>query len=272
MTSSKREYFEQAEVWDNAYRHNAVEAQRIQETIAALPADAKSILDAGCGNGTFLNTLVASGGNAFTRMAGLDRSREALKQVQCEAHEGSVAQMPFEDASFDVVTCLEVLEHLTEPELAAALSELQRVSRKYILLTVPNREDLIQSLVICPQCACCFSPWGHLRSFAREDLDRLFRHFDPHTVKTIGPESEALQYHPIVRGAHLLWKRPALPAYCICPQCQHRATPREAAPARPSSARRGLRPALSKVARGLLGSKSQKKKWLFALYVKRENV
>jgi len=48
----------------------------------------------------------------------------------------SVYEMPREDASVDVVLCLEVLEHLDEP--AKALDELLRVSRGYVLLSVPR--------------------------------------------------------------------------------------------------------------------------------------
>jgi hypothetical protein len=47
-------------------------------------------------------------------------------------------QLPWDDRSFDVVTCFETLEHLP-PELSAhAVSELARVSRGYVVASIPS--------------------------------------------------------------------------------------------------------------------------------------
>lgn len=51
----------------------------------------------------------------------------------------SIYQLNHETASSDLVICLEVLEHLTDP--SAALKELARVSRRYVMVSVP-REPL----------------------------------------------------------------------------------------------------------------------------------
>ncbi len=55
----------------------------------------------------------------------------------------SIYKLDRESSSFDLVLCLEVLEHLTEPHLA--LSELARVSRQYVMVSVP-REPLWRAL------------------------------------------------------------------------------------------------------------------------------
>ena len=60
---------------------------------------------------------------------------------------GDLADLPFEDDSFDLVLCLEVLEHIPDP--APALAELARVSRGDIVLSVPSE------------------PWFRLGSLAR---------------------------------------------------------------------------------------------------------
>lgn len=49
------------------------------------------------------------------------------------------AGLPFEDGSFDVVTALEVLEHLDDPLPAAR--EAVRLSRRHVLVSVPSHED-----------------------------------------------------------------------------------------------------------------------------------
>lgn len=52
--------------------------------------------------------------------------------------EGSVLKMPFNDASFDVVACYEVLEHMPYEDFNKALSEIFRVSKKYAVLSLPD--------------------------------------------------------------------------------------------------------------------------------------
>jgi 2-polyprenyl-3-methyl-5-hydroxy-6-metoxy-1,4-benzoquinol methylase len=99
----------------------------------------ESVLDVGCGEGFTLRRLKENGiGEKFT---GLDSSIEAIKLGKKENPDldlgiGDIYDLKLKDKSFDLVVSTEVLEHLKKPELA--LKELKRVSRKYILLSVPN--------------------------------------------------------------------------------------------------------------------------------------
>src|SRR5258708_13007025 len=52
---------------------------------------------------------------------------------------GDVTDMPFADHSFDVVTMLEVLEHI--PNTQRTLAEICRVASRFIVLSVPSKED-----------------------------------------------------------------------------------------------------------------------------------
>src|SRR6185437_3013248 len=45
--------------------------------------------------------------------------------------------LPFEDARFDVVICMDVLEHVPPADRRALLDELARVSRRFVLLAAP---------------------------------------------------------------------------------------------------------------------------------------
>lgn len=51
---------------------------------------------------------------------------------------GSVLKLPFASESFDVVACYEVLEHLPYSEFPKALKEIHRVSRKHVVLSLPD--------------------------------------------------------------------------------------------------------------------------------------
>jgi SAM-dependent methyltransferase len=91
-----------------------------------------AVLDAGCGTGGFLHWLV--GRSAFDRVCGLDPSAEALAFARgrlpaAELARATLAEIPFEDASFDLVVSNDVLQHVAEPEVDASLRELRRVLR-----------------------------------------------------------------------------------------------------------------------------------------------
>ena len=76
------------------------------------------------------------------RMVGVDFSPAALAwnqahgMAQSPLNVADVHHLPFPDDSFDLVLCLEVLEHL--PDSALGLQELLRVARDYVLVSVPH--------------------------------------------------------------------------------------------------------------------------------------
>lgn len=97
--------------------------------------DARSILDAGCGEG-FVSSRLRD-----KRVTGVDISRGALSVAQKNGPGvslacGDIYRMPFRSNSFDLVMATEVLEHLKEPE--KAMIEVGRLSKRYCLFSVPN--------------------------------------------------------------------------------------------------------------------------------------
>ncbi|MFQ5570696.1 MAG: class I SAM-dependent methyltransferase [Rhodothermales bacterium] len=98
------------------------------------------VLDAGCGEG-FVTSYLARQDPAV-RVTGIDVSPEAIAYAQEHFGElahfrtGNLYKLPFSDHSFDTVVCSEVLEHLDDTE--RAVSELKRVARKYVIVTVPR--------------------------------------------------------------------------------------------------------------------------------------
>ncbi len=51
---------------------------------------------------------------------------------------GSITDIPLADDSFDAVTAFQVLEHIEFSDFETALSELKRVSKKYVLISLPH--------------------------------------------------------------------------------------------------------------------------------------
>ena len=72
----------------------------------------QTILDVGCGNGAFINTIASTFLNKFDRIVGVDSGIAALKYVKVEKYNVSISRLPFKNKSFDLVTFLEVLERL----------------------------------------------------------------------------------------------------------------------------------------------------------------
>lgn len=104
------------------------------------PLDTDSVLEVGCGAGysliEFKNNFKE--GTSFSACdidpKLVDLAKEKNPEVDCRT--ASIYELPYEDNSFDTILCLEVLEHLENPE--KALSELSRVAKKYIIVSTPN--------------------------------------------------------------------------------------------------------------------------------------
>jgi ubiquinone/menaquinone biosynthesis C-methylase UbiE len=106
----------------------------------------QNLLDAGSGRGTFLWPLLAGFAHVPVTAVELHPQRiadlSAVRRGGCERLSVIAADMqrlPFREASFDVVTLLEVLEHLPDPALAAKCA--LNVARRFVLVTVPSKED-----------------------------------------------------------------------------------------------------------------------------------
>ena len=98
-----------------------------------------SILDVGCGEGFTLNRLKENGigkkleGIEYLQAA-IDLGKKTYPDIKIT--KGNIYELPYRDNEFDLVLCTEVLEHLEKPQ--DALKELVRVSRKYLVISVPN--------------------------------------------------------------------------------------------------------------------------------------
>lgn len=124
----------------NEMRHNAV-------LNCLLEAQAKRVIDLGCGEGRFLRSLADD--KRFERLAGMDVSSRALavaaKRLRqndaVELFQGSLTYKDKRLKGFDAATCIEVIEHIDGNRLDAFSQVVFKQARpSLVIVTTPNIE------------------------------------------------------------------------------------------------------------------------------------
>lgn len=106
----------------------------------------RRVLDVGCGM-AYGSALMAEAG--ALSVTGVDNAATVLEQLRPSMPERVVlleadaTEMPFEDASFDVVVCFEMIEHVADWE--SVLDEIRRVLSPsgVVAISSPNRERYV---------------------------------------------------------------------------------------------------------------------------------
>ncbi len=259
-------FYEKAMPWGG--EKSPQELLRLRETLALVPEHARSVLEVGCGDGFILNQLAES--RKFDRLAGMDGSFSALKHVTPQAMQGSVESLPFADATWDLVMCLEVIEHLPCGVYETALGELQRVARRFIIVTTPNRQNLKNTQFICPQCYCRFHLDRHVRSFTTDTMASLLPDFRLVDCKTCGVEKDFLFRGVAVSIGRRLGVLDSFPPRALCPQCGYQREVSKNGGHAPNSQDAGKSAAdsrrqLKSLAKNLIPHRTRGK-WIFALF------
>jgi SAM-dependent methyltransferase len=152
-------------------------------------ADPGSLLDVGCGEGVLVHRWAALRG--ATRIVGVDLEEESLQRgwaareaPNLEYRIGHAESLPFGDREFDVVSAIEVLEHVADP--ARSLAEMRRCARRHLLVSVP-REPLWRMLNMLRGAywpALGNTP-GHVNHWSRRAFVRLLaRHGEVAAVRS----------------------------------------------------------------------------------------
>jgi glycosyltransferase involved in cell wall biosynthesis/SAM-dependent methyltransferase len=205
-------YYEQARLWGNAPDVYQVQVQA--DVLDLLPDDVTSVLDLGCGDGFVTDALPAQ-----LKVVGIDLSAEALRHVR---RPGAVAvgqHLPFADGQFDLVMANDVLEHLDDATRAAVLNEMQRVARKYVLITVPHDEQIEANCAKCADCGTVYHVHWHHHAFRVDEMVRLMEpRFKAVEVRYSGDMTlaPADPFVPLAQecGIYRTWSQG------VCPQCK----------------------------------------------------
>lgn len=94
-----------------------------------------SLLDVGCGTGKMMETL-----SLYGKVSGVDISTEALlfckKRNLVDVKKGEAEHLPYVGETFDIVSVLDVLEHVDD---TVSIREIKRVLKKkgFVIITVP---------------------------------------------------------------------------------------------------------------------------------------
>ena len=133
------------------------------------PPNGKRLLDVGCHIGVFVDVAQQGGWNAW----GVEPSRWAAEQAQAQDLQvvnGTLASSGFDDASFDVITMWDVIEHVPDPK-----GDLQQAYR----LLKPGGSVVIHTIDIDSPLARIMGhrwPWlmeMHLYYFTPRTLRRM---------------------------------------------------------------------------------------------------
>lgn len=164
----------------------------------------KTHLDVGCGNGRLME-CIHQANQGSGQHSGIDVSPHVIQKNQgtLPHHRFLVMDISRDvlDGTYDLVTCLEVLEHLPEEgsERAAAALSAACSPGGHLLVTVPTGRIHETERA-----------FGHIRHFNLEDIGELFRR---HGIETISIQRWGWPFHDLSRELANIHPRASLKAF-----------------------------------------------------------
>jgi 2-polyprenyl-3-methyl-5-hydroxy-6-metoxy-1,4-benzoquinol methylase len=147
-----------------------------RDILPLVPKYSNRVLEIGCGRGDTLEYLKSNDYCGWT--CGVDLFPEAIESARSkvdEVHQGNIEEMllPIEPGSIDVILCLDVLEHLLNPEKVVAYLHTLLVPGGAMIASIPNVRHRSVILPLVLQDKWEYQDGGvldntHLRFFVRK--------------------------------------------------------------------------------------------------------
>jgi len=124
--------------------------QAVLDALAPEIAQARDILDVGCGNGAYLTRFVTAPG--IHTVTGIDLSFEMLLSARsrtaakCRLARANVARLPFKPECFDLVFASHVLQFIADDDLDGVVAELARRVRPAGILMATGKDGGVAEL------------------------------------------------------------------------------------------------------------------------------
>lgn len=174
--------------WFGGARAVATEVARLR--LARGLQNPISVLDVGCGAADIPRALLAWGARQglLIRAVGCDLHAPILAEAAQLSRNGGGVQLvradatrlPFQNNSFDIVTCTLLLHHLSEEQVAGVLAEMNRAARHGLVVCDLERSPAARIGVWLAACAVSRSRWTRYdaavsvrRAYTLEELREL---------------------------------------------------------------------------------------------------
>lgn len=168
------------------FRHAPREQARIAALFRLIPERGGSALDIGARDG-YLSLRLAE---RYDNVTAFDLEKPAFVPPSLAWVVGNAAHLPFPDRAFDLVMCVEVLEHIPERFLRKVCAELTRVTRRNLIIGVPYDQDLRLGRTTCRVCGGKNPPYGHVNVFNELNLEMLFPQLRAEKTELVGDSQE----------------------------------------------------------------------------------
>ncbi|HEY6301402.1 MAG TPA: class I SAM-dependent methyltransferase, partial [Candidatus Binatus sp.] len=126
---------------DGAYYGNRRSA--VLDALAGEIANARDLLDAGCGNGAYLKKFVEA--RDIRTVTGIDLTFDMLQSARnrvgakCRLLRANVSRLPFKPESFDFIFASHVLQFVADADLEDVVAEFARCLRRGGMLVATGR-------------------------------------------------------------------------------------------------------------------------------------
>lgn len=178
------------DIWLSLGELNRQPDMRLVE-LATTAARDRSVLDCCCGDGIYLLPLLS----VTSAVVGADSSAVALERAGRRCPEAKLVladvdrELPLEDNSFDLVWCVDAIEHLVDTQ--TALSELRRVLRPggELIVATPDHGLMRRFSLSLAGWNRHFDPFSpHLRFYTRGSLSQALQNcgFEPRVERHNG--------------------------------------------------------------------------------------